>query len=172
MDKKDLSQADWDALVYCQKQVVGKLQTTLKREGKYECGEFRLASSDGENQYVVFMRQNSVLREEFSIGLRYTPPGGRHQVLLRCNGKHGITHRNLTGDAAPIKHKNHIHRVKHEEIQAGGSTDHYAEVTSDYETFDEAIGHFLRLTNVLDVERVLPTQMVMRELSVPPDKSE
>jgi len=53
--------------------------------------KLNLKSKDGKHQYTVFMRQNTMLIEQFSIGLLFKLESinFRKITLIRFNGEHG-----------------------------------------------------------------------------------
>ena len=57
-------------------------------------------SADIGGQFVAFVRINTVLPEDFSIGLRYNDTGLHAQVRVRVNC-HGQGHRNPDGSMVP-----------------------------------------------------------------------
>jgi hypothetical protein len=69
----------------------GKVER-LKPEGAYERANFSLRSSNGEHDFKVFVRINSIFKENFSIGLMLNKSKKflcTAVTLFRCNGPHG-----------------------------------------------------------------------------------
>lgn len=88
-----------------------------------------------------------MFQENFSIGMRYRIPDTGHWVtLLRCNGIHG-KHYNQRGEEW-LHMCCHIHRMQYDRWIRGEKEESYANETKSYVTLEQALLHFLRLTNV------------------------
>jgi hypothetical protein len=51
----------------------------------------KLVSKDEVHKFSVFLRQNEVFQEDFTIGLIYINQEGKTFTIFRCNGPHGET---------------------------------------------------------------------------------
>jgi hypothetical protein len=114
----------------------------------------KLRSEDGADEFAVFIRVNEDFHENYSIGLRHLPTGEESAILLRCNGNHG-PHQNQVVNADQIDGV-HIHYTTETALQAGMKLENYAEPTSAYATYEDALRHFLRIINVLQPEKHFP----------------
>lgn len=86
----------------------------------------------------------NIFPENFSIGLIVYPKGESGSFgLLRYNGPHGAHVNNLLD---PDSHffGFHIHRAKADNIEKSFSSELYAEVTEHYDSYEEALTHFLK----------------------------
>lgn len=153
---KTWTQAELDELISCPKQVVDPPRKEMRSERGRRQNDMTLTSLDGERRFSVFMRINEQFPENFSIGLIYDPrdePGDL--ALLRCNGPHGEYNNSPMENPQP-HFDYHIHRAKADDINAGLSR-LKAESTNAYASFPEALQHFLKLANIINVEAYFPT---------------
>ena len=104
--------------------------------------------SDGNPCFVVFVRQNLVFIENFSIGLRYRTGNRTVPVitLIRYNGPHGEFSTQADGHYAQA----HIHRVTHSELDSGSTQppEKNRRITDLYATFEQCMRVFLTDTRV------------------------
>lgn len=151
------SQQMLDDLISCPKIIT----TPPKKDMRLERGSFRnnmhLKSSDGKENFSVFIRQNESFPENFSIGLDYHPKDGQDSIiLLRCNGQHGHfedCNRNIS------YHDNfHIHRAREENISSGVRSERGAEITTEYANLDQAIQFFFKIINTPTATQYFPKQ--------------
>lgn len=134
---------DMTQLISCQKRITQPPRREMRTDGQMLRNEMGLESLDGKHSFHVFMRQNLIFSENFSLGIEYLPKDepGRF-CLLRCNGKHG-------GNKANPHHSNcHIHRSKAEDINAGIFMERHIEPISEYAAFRDALTYFLLLINI------------------------
>jgi hypothetical protein len=104
------------------------------------------------------MRINEQFPENFSIGLTACPkidPGTF--CLLRCNGPHG-EHSNLGFEDDHPHFGYHAHRADAGMMLAGRLPESFAEKTEEYASYEEALVHFVRLTNIQDASKYLTLQ--------------
>ena len=112
----------------------------------------RLASSKHPGEFAAFFRRSEDFPENFSIGISYDPKDGSGEIiLLRCNGQHGVF--NGTFDPRHPHWGYHIHRASEAALVAGFKAEKYAEHTSAYASYEEAVQHFLTLINLDVAER-------------------
>lgn len=143
-------QTEIDALISCPKEV----RAQPLRERKLVNASFRndakLVATDGTaGEFAVFMRQSEDFPEDFSIGLIYQPGDGRQDlVLLRCNGQHG-EFTGLPGQDAQHPHWGyHIHRATEAALDAGFKAEKYAEPTTEFASYEEALPYFAVAINL------------------------
>ncbi|MBI6545447.1 MAG: hypothetical protein HY692_01550 [Cyanobacteria bacterium NC_groundwater_1444_Ag_S-0.65um_54_12] len=148
-------------LIGCPKQVADPPKREMKLVNGSRRNDFTLRSVDQEHEFVAFMRVNERFPENFSIGLDYVPKAEKGRItLLRCNGDHGF-HQNHVRDQAYFG-GHHVHLATQEAIDAELDPDDFAEVTDAYATYEAALLHFLKLTNVIDVSNHFST--IMKQL--------
>lgn len=110
-----------------------------------------LMSKDKQFHFRVFMRQSLEFEEDFSVGLDYVPRDEAGSFCLtRCNGRHG-------GHQAHPHHLSyHIHTAKAEDVNVGISLERHIEITTEYASFYDAIGHFISLTGIEGTDKYYP----------------
>ena len=125
-----------------------------KQESGHQRCDLKLESIvEKEKMFSMFIRQNSIYVENFSIGLRYktTDKALRSVTLVRYNGPHGETSRGQDGHY----NQSHIHRITATEMASGSIElqEKNREITDRYGTLEEAIGVFcvdVGITNYSD----------------------
>jgi len=112
----------------------------IKRKNLY------LKSIDEKHQFTVFMRQNTMLIEQFSIGLLFKLESinFRKITLIRFNGEHGQT------DWSKDNHYNsfHIHNINEALLEQGILEPKLVEITNKFNTFHSALFEFLNHVNI------------------------
>ena len=138
-------------LMNCPKQVDDPPKREMRLDGKSKRNDMTLKSTDAKHNFRVFIRQSDEFPENFSIGLMYVPneePGSFQ--IVRCNGQHG-------GERAHPHHAvYHIHLSKADDINAGILEPRHIEQSPAYASFQEALAHFCRLTNVQNPDQYFP----------------
>ena len=111
---------------------------------------------EGLQTFTVFVRQNTVFIENFSIGLRYQTRDGvlGTITLTRYNGPHGETSRSPDGHYALP----HIHRITEEEIVSGHMQpqEKHREITTLYRTLEEGLRIFFANTGITNFVDYFP----------------
>lgn len=150
---KKYSQEEIEELIACPKKIAEPPRKEMKAERGSLRNDMELESLDGTMGFSVFMRINEGFPENFSIGLNFVPrdePGSF--CLLRYNGPHG-EHVNMPLEDEHPHFGYHIHKAKAEFIDEGMLPEKYAEITKTYASYEEALYHFLKTTNIQDVEQ-------------------
>jgi hypothetical protein len=142
------SQIEIDQLIACVKEISEAPKRELKLDGAQLRNSAKLKSPiEITGEFTIFLRQNVDFSENFSMGLTYSPRDGRDAIiLLRCNGKHG----DFNGKFDP-EHPHwdfHIHRATEEAINAGFTPEKFAEKTTEFASFEEAIQVFVKKVNL------------------------
>jgi len=139
------------ALIKCPKIIADPPSKQMKEERGHRRSGMTLRSKDNQFEFRVFMRQSLAFEEDFSVGLDYIPRDEAGSLcLFRCNGKHG-------GHQAHPHHLSyHIHTVKAEDVNAGIRLERHIEITAEYASFFDAIGHFIALIAVEGAEKYYP----------------
>lgn len=140
------SQDELDALIHCPKRVSQPPRREMKVEGGHSRNDFRLESVDGQHQFQAFFRRNDRLPENFSLGLNYQAPDGKHFPLIRLNGPHGDS--SFSFDPTHPHNETHIHQITAADLDAGILKPRQSRTTSEYASFEEAVGYFVRLINI------------------------
>lgn len=155
------SQSEIDALIACPKKVSEPPKKEMSLVGADFRNDMKLVSSSGfEGEFLVFIRKSEDFQENFSVGLRYQPKDDRGEItLLRCNGPHGGCNGEYDPDHPHWTY--HVHRASEDAIANGGKAEKYAEKTSAYGSFEEAIRYFLNAISLDtgDACRYFPKEM-------------
>jgi hypothetical protein len=124
----------------------------LLRQGSLR-NDFEMQSEDGREKFKAYIRVNEELQDSFSIGLIHINEEGKSICLLRCNGKHG-EHKNYNTKEKFFDF--HIHTATHDAIESGEAPEQYAEITTEYATWQDALAYFLKTINVKDAGNYFP----------------
>lgn len=135
-------------LITCKKKIVELTKKDMVLSGGHYKNDMLLESIDGKHKFSVFMRINAMFKENFSIGLCYNKNDGSGSIcLIRCNGPHG-DHINSIHDHPHFNY--HIHMAREDYIDAGYSPEKYAEITTEYSTYETALEYFLERCNIIN----------------------
>jgi hypothetical protein len=142
------SQVELDQLVACPKVISEAPARELRLDGAHWRNDAKLVASDGTKGYfAMFLRKSDDFPENFSVGLTYVANDGRSSIqLFRCNGKHGV----FNNDSDP-EHPHwdyHIHRASEQAIEAGFKSEKYAEKTTAFASYEEALQYFVKAINL------------------------
>ncbi|WP_420238107.1 hypothetical protein ACOBR2_00415 [Telmatobacter bradus] len=142
------TQIELDELIHCPKRVVEAPRREMKQEGAYQRNAAKLvAMNEVEGGFSVFLRKNEDFSENFSIGLIYSPGDGRDAItLLRCNGKHGDYNKSFDPEHPHCDF--HIHRATERAIEAGYAPEKFADKTTEFASFEEALQVFVKMINL------------------------
>lgn len=117
-----------------------------RKEGKHLRQDYRVVSTDGQHEFVLFTRQSTVIRSGFSAGLRWRASGGEEIILLRCNGSdHGHVNA-LERDG--FEEAFHVHKATERYILAGKRSEGHAVRTDAYTSLRGAVSEVMRLANI------------------------
>ena len=129
------------------------IETPPKRRFKIDRGQrrndFDVYAPDIDEHFHVFLRQNLILSENFSVGLQWRIEK-ESIIILRCNGLHG-GNRNIPHHLVP-----HIHKLDLLEAAKEHFTESVAQETSEYSTFHGAIYYFLNHCKIKGAEEYFP----------------
>ena len=146
-------------LISCEKTIVERPKRSFKQNGMHEENSFLLKSFDFPNmKFSVRMRKHLEFIENYSIMLAsYIPELEKEIRLIRFNGPHPSMHKNNIINNEKWDHKSHIHIATKEAIEAGFQAEHYAEITEEYQIFDDALSLFWEKVNIVDrIENFFP----------------
>ncbi len=163
------SQADVDQLIGCAKDISDPPAKDLKLDGAFWRNKAKMIATDGSpGTFSMFMRKSDDFSENFSIGLTFTAHDERGEItLLRCNGKHGTFNGN--GDASHPHWDFHVHRASEKAMDEGSTSEKYAEKTTEFASYEEALSFFLSAVrlNSKDVIKYFPAQTQMNIFAAP-----
>ncbi|VYU41042.1 Uncharacterised protein [Metakosakonia massiliensis] len=98
---------------------------------------YDVESFDGKRKYTLYIRQNTILPDNFSCGLRLEIPGREPVTLVRYNGCDHPHENPLEGDN--VSFKCHIHRATERYIDLGRKPEHFAVATDRYNNCNGAL---------------------------------
>jgi hypothetical protein len=137
------NQNELDALISCPKHISEAPKREMKLFGANWRNDAKLVASDGliKGEFIVFMRKNEDFPENFSIGLIYHPQDERGEIVLfRCNGPHGCFNNDIEQVHPHFDY--HIHKASENAIEAGYAPEKFADRTTEYASFEEALQLF------------------------------
>jgi hypothetical protein len=94
------------------------------------------AVSDAGDDFLIYLRQNKSLGDDFSCGIKWKTPDGEWVVLARYNGSSHIHTNKLDGEV--FIQQCHIHQITVEAVLSGCSHENHAVACDSYRTLDEA----------------------------------
>lgn len=94
-----------------------------------------VGTSDGEDRFLIYQRQNLGDSQDFSCGIAYLPRGGPKLMLARYNGP--------SHEHGNISYRPHIHKASESAIAAGRRADSGATETSRFDSLDGALACLL-----------------------------
>ena len=153
---KQYTQQEIDDLIRCPKVVTEAPRPSFKDEYRHRSNGFRVATSDGEHRFRVFLRQSLEFVEDFSIGLLYEPKDGRSFLLVRFNGQHDIA---IEGDDVRTHFTYHVHLAEAGRVNNGFYDSLPARTTGDYASFNEALEAFFLRTGIPEPEKYFPDRV-------------
>jgi len=113
-----------------------------------------LTSQDEKHQFTVFIRQNTMLVEQFSIGLLYhlNKFNIKNITLIRFNGEHGQQ------DWSKDNHYNsfHIHSINEVLLKQRIFEPKEITITNKYNTFHSALFEFIDHVNIVNYVDFFP----------------
>ena len=109
---------------------------------------------EAENTFRIITRQNAINPLNFSIILTFKDKDGHDFRLRRYNGKHPSQHTNRVekarGDSnSSFRNRFHIHMGTQRYQEAGLPIDGYAEITTEYASFETALEVFIRSNGIV-----------------------
>ena len=136
-----LADHEIETLIRLPKDIVSKTPAVgYKNENRNRRCELDLMARSGPSaEFSVFIRQNDMFIENFSIGLRYKTKDRMLGTitLVRYNGPHGETRSGPGGHFG----RPHIHRVTSRELAEGNREpqERHREITDRFSTYEEAL---------------------------------
>ena len=127
-----------------------------EQNGHRRCDVELRSESVGDGTFLVFVRQNLMFIENFSIGLRYRSddPALGTVTLVRYNGPHG----ELSKGGDEHFFSPHIHRITEQEIVSGSlqPQEKHREPTDRYSTLEQALAVFFGDIGVSNLDPWFP----------------
>ena len=99
--------------------------------------DYTVKSEDGIEDFVLFLRQNKTVTDDFTCGLRWIAPGSEDLILARYNGASHSHPNRLEGNT--LDFVPHIHRATERYLQANRKAEGFAVGTSRYTTMSGAL---------------------------------
>lgn len=148
------TQVELDRLTACAKRVTEPPSRQWKLESGAKRKSLRAeAVAEPGLRFRVFLRINQRFPENFSIGLVCLQAGGE-LPLLRCNGPHG-QHGSQGFSPSEPHYGYHEHRLRAADAADGVLVERWAERTSHYASFEEAVLHFARAAGLPELAELL-----------------
>jgi len=146
-----LTDNDIESLMAESKPLPSNWTTRLRPRTK---SDFQHAQRDLEvkgeagNRFRIIVRKNTINQLDFSLILTFNDADGSEFVLRRYNGKHPSQHTNRLEKArgepgSTFRNVFHIHKATQRYQEEGLPIDGYAEVTTEYASFDTALQAFV-----------------------------
>ena len=106
------------------------------------------------NRFRIIIRKNAINLLDFSIILTFKDKDGSEFVLRRYNGKHPSQHTNRLEKARgepnnSFRNTFHIHKASQRYQEEGLPIDGYAEVTTEYASFETALQAFVQSNGIV-----------------------
>jgi len=112
--------------------------------------DYNVKSDDGAEDFVLFLRQNKTVNDDFSCGLRWIPPGSEELILVRYNGPSHPHPNRLEGNK--LEFVPHIHRTRERYLQANLRAEGFAETATRYTTMSGALHELVRDLHIIGLE--------------------
>ena len=144
MTTKLYTEAELEALRSMSKRVTNpgaRWQEKPKVRPAHRQRSFQLVtSSDREDRFLIYQRQNLVDQHDFSCGIAYLPRGAPQLTLARYNGP--------SHEHGDISYRPHIHKASESAIAAGKRAESVATETSRFESLEGALACLVEDYNV------------------------
>lgn len=128
----DISAARLEELITAKKHLLGSPKKKMIVERQFKRNDFDAYSPAVDEKFHVFMRQNTNLPENYSIGLLWNRKNDESVILFRCNGPHG-------GNAnSPHRFITHTHRLNLKEAEKDNFIETDTRETDEFSTFEDA----------------------------------
>lgn len=126
-----------------------RLQQRPKSDSQFTQRDCSVNGIDG-HKFKIILRQNKINPLDFSIILMFEDKDGTEFHLCRYNGKHPSQHTNRLEKAHGLpnsffRNVFHIHRATQRYQEEGLDIVGYAEVTTEYSSFEKALDVFLKV---------------------------
>ena len=141
----------------------GRLEPLPKQNVSFGQRSLRIPGEVGDEFRIIVRLSNKNLFN-FSIILSFKDANGDEHRLLRYNGKHSSEHTNKWekregGENVKFRNSFHVHRATERYQLAGFKIDGYAEVTTEYGSFESALQTFVNGNGFRTQSDDLPGQM-------------
>lgn len=134
-----------------EKKTVQNPKAQWKEQRKSKRKNFNLLSSDGKRKYTLYIRQNSILPDNFSCGIRIEIPGNEPITLVRYNG---CDHPHINPlENTDVSYKFHIHTATERYMSTGRKPEYYAEETNRYTCWESALRCLIEDCNIVGLKR-------------------
>lgn len=137
-------------LIAMPKMVVNKGAREVRECKAYRL-EYRAVAREADEEFVIFVRRHVEMEDNFTAGLRWAPKSGEPLILMRCNGGSHKHTNQLEKTEFPIGNC-HVHVATERYIASGRNAEHYAEITTDYQTHKGALHALCTMCNILGLD--------------------
>ena len=153
-----LSNKQIDDLIRCPKMIIDaspKHGMAIDRKNSFvKRKNLSLRSTADDYNFDIFIRENTMLIENFSIGLLYKTEDKNFGkiTLIRYNGEHG------QNDWSRDRHYSafHVHSITEDLLLQGIYEAKEITLTDKFSTFDSALNLFLKSVNVKNITEYFP----------------
>lgn len=126
--------------------VVENPNAKSRNVGKHTQKDYRVNSNDGKYEFVLFLRQSTIINDSFTAGLRWLSKSGESVILVRANGSNHPHSNKL--EAERFEFQCHIHKATERYIVAGKKDEGFAEPTTEYKTLNGALHTLVKICNI------------------------
>ncbi|MBF0377119.1 MAG: hypothetical protein HQK72_06515 [Desulfamplus sp.] len=147
-----------DELIKCPKNIVDAIpkhgMAIDKKNSFVKRKNLTLKSTDDKHIFEMFLRQNTMFIEDFSIGLMFkTEDKSVGKItLIRYNGEHGQSDWSRDNHYSAF----HIHKITEKLLIEGIYEPKDIQITNKFSTFDSALTQFLHYVNVKNFDKYFP----------------
>ena len=150
MGLEAISQEKIDQLLQIPKKVKNP-SAREKQKGVHTEKNYKVVSEDGGISFNLFLRQNTLIKDDFSCGLIWNMPSGETLVLARYNGRSHPHKNHLENEKLTACF--HIHKAQEKYLLAGRKAEGYAEETDRYSSLKDALRCLLLDYNISGLSR-------------------
>ncbi len=136
MSFESLTDAKIDTLLQMEKRVTNPNKRTVQDANHFKC-DYQVASSDETERFVLFVRQNKTVTDDFSCGLQWLPAGAPPLILVRYNGPSHTHPNRMEGDR--LEFVPHMHRTTERYLRANLKPEGFAAATNLFTTWQGAL---------------------------------
>jgi len=149
MGLETITQEKIDALLAMPKRITNP-SAREKEKGVHKEKNYKVIGiDDNDITFKLFVRQNSLLENDFSCGLLWNTPSGETLMLTRYNGgSHPHTNRI---ENQKFEAHCHIHKAQEKYLKAGKKAEGFAETTDRYTSVKGALHCLISDCNITGI---------------------
>lgn len=153
----DISQEQLLKLITCNKTIITPPKKHMVEKSCSLRNNFTAQSIELDEKFSIFLRQNTILSEDYSIGLIWNSKDNGNIIIFRCNGPHG-------GNLSIKEHfVNHTHMLNITDANNDIFHENITSETTEYSTFEDAILYFCTFCGIENACNYFP---FMRSISL------